>query len=136
MTCHFFVYGTLKRGLKYEHVWPSEPLSVQAAWVRGVLFDGPSYPAMKPGGDRVLGELWSFDASQCDLVTRSLDALEGTNSNSPDDLYHRFVTEAFDRQGARLGDANVYHFVRDPLQNGFVQMSPRSDNYVAWPAAS
>jgi gamma-glutamylcyclotransferase (GGCT)/AIG2-like uncharacterized protein YtfP len=101
----------------------------------GTLFDGPSYPAMKAGGDRVLGELWSFDDSQRDLVTQALDALEGTNANSPHDLYHRLVAEAFDTQGMTLGNASMYHFVGDPTENGFVQMTPRSDHYVVWPAA-
>ncbi|QDT12223.1 gamma-glutamylcyclotransferase family protein [Planctomycetes bacterium K23_9] len=135
MSCQFFVYGTLKRGLRNESVWPRAPLSVQVAWTRGLLYGGPHYPAMKPGHDRVRGELWTFDCDQCEAVTKSLDVLEGTNNNSPGDLYHRSIAEVFDLHGQSLGQANLYHYARDPLDHGFKKLQPQDDNYVDWPAA-
>ena len=136
MSHQFFVYGTLKRGYRNETVWPCRPLSIQSAWVRGALFAGPNYPAMKTGSDRVLGEVWMFDESACPEVLWALDALEGTNGNSPQDLYHRFVTETFDVDGNALGEAYVYRFVSDPPLQGFVRIPVGSDDYVVWPADS
>ncbi|MGB7346063.1 MAG: gamma-glutamylcyclotransferase family protein [Pirellulaceae bacterium] len=129
----FFVYGTLKRGLQYETVWPCRPRSVQIAWTRGTLFDRRDYPSMTRGTDRVLGEIWQFDAEQIQAVAAALDVLEDTNGNGPDDLYHRLTTEAFDLDDKSIGIAHVYHFVRDPLECGFTKIMPNANNFVAWP---
>ncbi len=131
----FFVYGTLKRGLRYDDVWPCQPLHVNVAWTLGTLFTGPHYPAMKAGSDRVVGELWVFDPSQRENVVKSLDVLEGTTDNHVDDLYHRLVATVYDFDGQSLGKAYLYHFARDPLQHGFTRLSAADDGYVAWPPA-
>ena len=117
-------------------VWPVEPIEVQIAWVHGKLFGRRDYPAMKPGTNRVLGEIWRFDDSDIDNVFRSLDILEGTNGSSPDDLYHRAIVSAHDLNGQPLGNANTYLYVRDPNANGFHLIAPQDDGYVAWPAPS
>lgn len=136
MIRQFFVYGTLKRGQRNERVWPTEATEILVAWAHGQLFGRSDYPAMKPGSDRVLGELWRFDETQVDEVFRALDILEGTNGNSPSDLYHRAVVETFGTDGKTLGNANTYLYVRDPNASGFRLIAPNDDSYVAWPADS
>lgn len=133
MASQFFVYGTLKQGHRNESVWPCQPLSVQIAWTRGELFGGPHYPAMKMGDDRVLGELWSFGDAASPSVVSALDVLEGTHGNGPGDLYHRFQLEAFQVDGESLGEAFVYHLVRDPLENGFKRIQPNENGFAVWP---
>lgn len=131
--CQFFVYGTLKRTERNESAWPVSPTDVQIAWVRGRLYGHRDYPAMKPGLDRVLGELWRFDEPSVASVIRSLDQLEGTHGNSPSDLYHRHVVETFDLNNRSCGKTNTYFYVRDPIANGFHLIEPNEDDYAAWP---
>lgn len=133
----FFVYGTLKRGQCREHVWPCEPLSVKTAWLRGELYSRVDYPALRSGEDRVQGEVWTFADHQLEQVLPVIDAIEGTDGNRPDDLYHRFTVEAFELSGSTLGQVMTYRYVRDPLSDGFVRLSPESPGtYVAWPASA
>ncbi len=137
MTNSFFVYGTLKRGLRNEPVWPHPPTGIQPAWASGTLFDRPEYPAMKAGTDRVLGELWRFDAIHLTDTLAAVDRLEGTNDNSPGDLYHRVVVPVFDANGCvqdkLLGEAYTYHYVRDPMEFGFHRIKPNANNFATWP---
>ena len=137
MLNQIFVYGTLKKGQRNEGVWPKCPLQIQPAWVRGRLFDRQDYPAMQAGDDRVLGELWTMAADDMNEVIRSLDHLEGTQGNGPNDVYHRLHVQVFDfdldlAEGS-LGDAITYLYVRDPLADGFTLMTPGSNDFVEWP---
>lgn len=131
MISHVFVYGTLKRGQCRGKMWPAEPISVVAAWTRGALFGRHDYPAMMPGDDRVLGELWQFDESDMETVMRVLDHIEGTNQEGRPDLYVRAIVEAFDRDGNSIASANAYHYGTDPLLDGFHRI--KADVYVQWP---
>ncbi|NND99206.1 MAG: gamma-glutamylcyclotransferase, partial [Pirellulaceae bacterium] len=104
-------------------------------------YDRYDYPAMSGGGDRVLGELWEFDTSVVANVLKRLDAIEGTHDNGPDDLYHRVIVETFDRGAVEdvqsLGQAYTYHYVGNPIDDGFRLVRPDAANgYVAWPAPS
>ena len=130
-----FVYGTLKRGQCRESMWPVAPRRIQWGWIRGTLFDRQDYPAMTAGQDRVLGELWSFDADQVDAVLEVLDQIEGTNQPGQADLYHRVVTAVAADDETQLGEAWTYHYASDPLLDGFQRLLPDRTRYVRWPAA-
>lgn len=135
-TNQYFVYGTLKRGLRNSHVWPANPMAVVQGWIRGQLFGRPEYPALKIGNDRVMGELWRFETKHIGQVADALDVLEGTNDNGPNDLYHRVIADVFDMSGQSLGSASTYRYVGNPIRDGFERITQDSDGYVRWPAAS
>ncbi len=128
-----FVYGTLKRGQCRARFWPSRPLSIQEAWVRGRLHGRSDYPAMTPGDDRVRGELWRFPAEAMRQVLEILDQVEGTNQPGEPDLYLRVAVKATDAQGLLLGNAYTYLYATDPLLDGFHAITPdREGDDVAW----
>jgi gamma-glutamylcyclotransferase (GGCT)/AIG2-like uncharacterized protein YtfP len=129
-----FVYGTLKRGQCRSGLWPAQPLSVQAAWTRGTLFERSDYPAMTAGEDRVLGELWCFDGADITRVLETLDQIEGTNQPGQGDLYVRSEVDTWDLTDQPLESANVYHYATDPTSDGFTRLEPSDDAFARWPA--
>lgn len=129
-----FVYGTLKRGQCRESLWPVAPRRIQPGWTRGALFDRPDYPAMTAGPDRVLGELWTFEAERVDAVLKVLDQIEGANQPGQVDLYHRVVTAVAADDESPLGEAWSYHYATDPLADGFQRILADRTGHVQWPA--
>jgi gamma-glutamylcyclotransferase (GGCT)/AIG2-like uncharacterized protein YtfP len=135
MITAIFVYGTLKRRQCRCQLWPVEPLAVQQAWSRGILFDRRDYPAMTAGDDRVLGELWKFREPDVPPVLAALDQIEGTNQIGHKDLYRRVVVEIGGLDDQSIENAYAYHYATDPRLDGFAQLRPRDiDSYVQWPA--
>ena len=128
-----FVYGTLKRGQCRSGLWPAEPSSVQPAWTWGKLFGRSDYPALTAGQDRVLGELWKFRTDDIASVLKTLDQIEGTNQPGQNDLYVRVSVETWAPDDQPLQQANVYHYARDPIGDGFVRLVPGDDGFVRWP---
>ena len=134
---HFvFVYGTLKRGQCRENLWPAKPLSVRQASVAGELYDRDDYPAMKRGDDRILGEIWEFDSSTIQRVVETLDQIECTQGNSPDDLYHRHQLDATCHKTGEQIRCVAYFYVRNPVDDGFVKLDPDENGHVQWPPTS
>lgn len=130
-----FVYGTLKQGECRHPLWPAEPLSIQQAWVHGALYGGPEYPAMTPGNDRVLGELWTLQATDMDTVLRVLDEIEGTNQPGRPDMYRRVEIESWSLDDQPLTTAYTYHYAADLARDGFSRLLPADDeSFVRWPA--
>lgn len=86
---HVFVYGTLKRGQCRQACWPVAPALISQGWVLGQLVDLGPYPALLEGTDRVLGELWSFEAHLIEAVHRILDEIEVYNQPGLPDEYQR-----------------------------------------------
>ncbi len=128
-----FVYGTLKRGQCRERCWRIDPKSVIAAWTRGSLHTRSDYPALVAGDDKVLGELWFYDAKELAQVLKVLDEVEQTNQPGLDDLYHRVVVDAFTLAGDPLGSVFTYHYAMNLLADGFKKIEPRGREYVQWP---
>lgn len=126
-----FVYGTLKRGQCRETVWPVEPTEITAGWAYGTLYGRDDYPALLHGEHRVIGEIWKFDLSQMRDVLAVLDDVEGTEGNSPNDLYHRHVVDARSDRGT-IVQAYAYFYNRDPIADGFV-IVPANDAAQSWP---
>lgn len=118
-----FVYGTLKRGQVRQRCWPCPPQSVVPAWIRGSLYDRADYPALRPGGDRVSGELWRFAEADMGRVVATLDRIEGTNQAGEVDLYRRESVAVFDASDQPLGHAYAYFYETDPRLDGFVRIA-------------
>ncbi|PAY16854.1 hypothetical protein CKO51_24205 [Rhodopirellula sp. SM50] len=127
-----FVYGTLKRGQCRESCWPVAPRNVVASWIRGTLYGRADYPALMPGDHQVVGELWRFAPLSMPQVLSVLDDIEGTDGNSPGDLYHRHVVDVFGEDGELIGAAHTYFYHRDPLADGFSQV-PIVGSMQCWP---
>ena len=132
MVTAFFVYGTLRRGHSRQSLWPARPISIQAAVARGTLYGRYDYPALTAGDDPVLGELWDFAAADVPEVIAVLDRIEGTNQPGQADLYHRIVQEICDTAGTPLGQAYVYVYARDPIEDAFAKIQKSDDGQVQW----
>lgn len=141
---HVFVYGTLKRGQSRETCWPKPPQLIQDAWTLGKLIDLGPYPALLAGGDRVLGELWSFTREDIAQVFTVLDQVEVTNQPG--------IPNEYDRVQVRvtLGDGNSvmastyrYSSSEDAARARLLQLSEiqpteivDGHSYVVWPSRS
>ncbi|MEM6471506.1 MAG: gamma-glutamylcyclotransferase family protein [Planctomycetota bacterium] len=114
-----FVYGTLKRGQCRHGLWPVSASEVLVASVRGELWGRDDYPALKRGEFRVIGELHTFESVQIPIVLKVLDQIEGTNGNSPADLYHRHVVDTELIESNTVLRAYAYFYVGSPERDGF-----------------
>ncbi len=83
-------------------------MRVRRGWTLGRLFDLGPYPAMIPGGDRVLGEIWQFRDADLPETLRILDAIEGTNQPGEPNLYYRCITQAIAFPDADADPAYTY----------------------------
>lgn len=136
MIHHIFVYGTLKTGQLREACWPSPPLSVHPAIVRGELFDLGAYPALMPGGDLVEGEAWQLAESDLSETLRVLDQIEDF-SDSAQDLYKRVAIECtvykdgFASRGS-IVQAQTYHYATS--LDGSLRVRPDINGRCCWPS--
>jgi gamma-glutamylcyclotransferase (GGCT)/AIG2-like uncharacterized protein YtfP len=131
-----FVYGTLQQGQCRHRLWPAVPLSIEQAWVHGALFDGPEYPAMTAGDDRVLGQVWTLPESEMERVLIELDKIEGTNQAGQQDLYRRVLIETWIPEDQPLVTAYTYLYATDPTLDGFTRRRPAETGcFVNWPPA-
>ncbi len=128
-----FAYGTLKRRQCRERCWPVAPKKVVPAWTRGSLYTRSDYPALVPGDDKALGELWFYDAKELVQVLEVLDEVEQTNQPGLDDLYRRVVVEAFTLDDHSLGSVFTYHYAMNLIADGFKKIEPLDREYVQWP---
>lgn len=87
-----FVYGTLKRGGLREGCWPIAPRRVTPGWIVASLYDVGPYPAIGPGPDCVLGELWWLEPDDLPRTLEVLDAVEGYSALGRDNEYSRLET--------------------------------------------
>jgi gamma-glutamylcyclotransferase (GGCT)/AIG2-like uncharacterized protein YtfP len=131
-----FVYGTLKRGQCREHCWPTPPRKIAAAWTLGRLYTRADYPALISGCDRVLGELWLYNANELPQVLRTLDEVEQTNQPGLEDLYRRVVVDVFSTTDESLGKAFTYHYAMDLDADGFSKIEAIGTDFVQWPGSS
>lgn len=93
-------------------MWPRPPIRVTSCRVRGQLHDLGPYPALLPGTDWVLGELWELAPHDIAETLRVLDEIEGFRRRD-DDLYRREVIECTtEEKGKTL--AFTYYFVARP----------------------
>ena len=112
-------------------MWPRTPQSVEPAYVHGALFDLAAYPALIPGNDKVLGEVWSFDPADVPATLRTLDRIEGFGQGQPD-LYVREVVPCRLSDG---GSCQSYaYFYANPSHLADEQrVAPGTDGFCGWP---
>jgi gamma-glutamylcyclotransferase (GGCT)/AIG2-like uncharacterized protein YtfP len=127
----FFVYGTLKRGGSREKFWPKKPLSIVSGWTRGGLYALAEFPAMRPGDDKVLGELWELAPGDMPETLRVLDAVEEATGR-PDALYERWAVRCFTLDG-RERTAFAYLLLDESQLADGRRVLPRDDGYCSWP---
>jgi len=84
-----FVYGTLKKNQLRGSVWPKTPAAIDHAVTFGELWDLGSYPGLRTGSDRVLGELWTFHPNDIEETFGVLDQIEGYDALEDRGLYLR-----------------------------------------------
>lgn len=103
---YLFVYGTLRRGMRYAHYLQGASLVVSNAWIQGELFDtGDGYPGLISGKGRVIGDIYQVDSEQLKRVDELEDYF---GPNHPDNLYERVMEEINTKKGHLL--AWVYYY--------------------------
>ena len=128
---NFFVYGTLKRGECRGHMWPRSPIVVEEAWVYGELYDAGSYPALLPGTDKVLGELWSFPQTDFEAIVKVLDDVEEYRPGDPYNLYTRETIECETMSGRRTV-AHTYQYARMHDLPTFNRIPKGESDFAEW----
>ncbi|MCG5536062.1 gamma-glutamylcyclotransferase family protein [Ectothiorhodospira mobilis] len=98
-----FVYGTLLQGLRHHGVLAGAQC-LGHAHLRGRLFDLGPYPALRPGPDRVRGEVYRVDAA----TLAHLDRLEGYDPQDPPGSLYRRVTRRAWRVDGEPREVLVY----------------------------
>ncbi len=130
---NFFVYGTLKRGECRDYMWPRSPSVVEEAVVHGELYDAGIYPALFPGSDKVLGELWTFLSTDFEAIVKVLDDIEEYRFGDPYNLYNREVIDCETLSGRR---AVAYTYIYARLQDlpTFTRMDSTTtgSEFVEW----
>jgi gamma-glutamylcyclotransferase (GGCT)/AIG2-like uncharacterized protein YtfP len=127
--CAVFVYGTLKRGQSREKCWPRKPVSIEAATLRGALFDLGPYPGLAEGKDWVAGELWQFTTNDMSVTLAALDEIEGYRSRE-DDEYRRVIIECtVDRKSVA---AWAYRYARSAALTTARRIRPNPQGICQW----
>jgi gamma-glutamylcyclotransferase (GGCT)/AIG2-like uncharacterized protein YtfP len=135
-----FVYGTLKRGQCREKCWPLPPQEVLTAWTFGQLFDLGPYPALLPGKDPIMGQLWTYREPDIPQVLTVLDSIECTNQPGQANEYDRVViwSNRLDSKQAVIAYAYLYSDRQYLLENARL-IAPTLEldglRYVTWPEA-
>lgn len=126
-----FVYGTLKRGELRERMWPRPAIRVVAAETLGTLYDLGAYPGLRPGKDRVRGELWFIAAADLEVTLRVLDGIEGYRGE-PTDLYTRLTVACHSLPEGEVHEALTYHYHRPADLAGLAPLPANSAGFVEW----
>lgn len=121
---HLFVYGTLRsgaRGPMQSRLMQGMRLAGRAS-IPGRIYDTGRYPVATEAaddGDRIIGELFAFDADLAGAQLAALDEYEGIDTAHPArSLFRRLVVMAEGEGGMRV-PAWVYFY------NGPVDALPR-----------
>lgn len=105
-TDRFFVYGTLKVGGRFAERFDPLRVSSVKAEVEGYdLFDLGSYPGIKPGSGKVIGELHEYQEPE--RVTKAMDSIEGYHPDLKDGMYLRRRVPVKTEDG-EIVEANIY----------------------------
>jgi gamma-glutamylcyclotransferase (GGCT)/AIG2-like uncharacterized protein YtfP len=104
----FFVYGTLKVGGYFAKQFDDFRINTIEAEIEGYdLFDLGSFPGIKPGKGKVIGELHEYRDPE--KVTRYMDSIEGYQPELRDGMYLRRRIPVKTITGD-IKEANVYVF--------------------------
>jgi gamma-glutamylcyclotransferase (GGCT)/AIG2-like uncharacterized protein YtfP len=129
-----FVYGTLQRGQCRERCWPRAPLRIEEATVQGAIYDLGPYPALAPGDDCVVGELWHLAEADMPVTLRELDRVEAFYGRA-DDLYQRVTIRCQTPAGALV--AWTYRYARTSDLKPAQRIAPEATTgQCRWPRPS
>jgi gamma-glutamylcyclotransferase (GGCT)/AIG2-like uncharacterized protein YtfP len=104
----FFVYGTLKVGGRFAQQFDDVRVSSVKAEVEGFdLWHLGSFPGIKPGAGKVIGELHEYKDPE--KVTRRMDSIEGYMPDIKDGMYLRKRVSVKTEDGG-IKEANIYVF--------------------------
>jgi gamma-glutamylcyclotransferase (GGCT)/AIG2-like uncharacterized protein YtfP len=126
-----FVYGTLQRGEERTPCWPHPPRQVDWATVRGQLFDLGPYPALTPGDDRILGELWWIDPHLLEETLDALDRVEGFNQPGRANWYVRKIVDCHVCDGSEH-PAWTYLYGHSPSLLTVPPLKPDRNGLIQW----
>jgi gamma-glutamylcyclotransferase (GGCT)/AIG2-like uncharacterized protein YtfP len=125
-----FVYGTLRRGQVRARRWPRPPVRIEWATVVGRLYDLGPYPALVPGSDLVLGELWWIASADLEETLGVLDEIE-CYGNEDVDLYVRRWIDSVTFEGAPVR-AQVYLFAHPEQLLNYPLVPPNPTGHRLW----
>ena len=104
----FFVYGTLKIGGYFAEQFNDFRINSEKAENEGSdLFNLGSFPGIKPGKGKVIGELHEYIDPE--KVTRNMDSIEGYHPEIRDGMYIRRRVVVKTNSG-QLKEAHIYVF--------------------------
>lgn len=126
-----FVYGTLQRGELRENCWPYPARRIEAATIRATLYDLGPHPAIGPGDNRVLGELWHLAPQHLPATLEVLDAIEGYQQAGEEDWYVREVVDCTTEAGAER-QAYAYFYARLSELPRFPVVLPNAAGVCGW----
>ena len=102
----FFVYGTLKVGGRFAKQFDGDRINSVKAEIDGYdLFNLGTFPGIKPGVGKVVGELHEYKNTE--EVTRAMDSIEGYHPEIRDGMYLRRRVSVRTETG-EVKEANVY----------------------------
>jgi gamma-glutamylcyclotransferase (GGCT)/AIG2-like uncharacterized protein YtfP len=102
----FFVYGTLKVGGRFAKQFDDVRISSVKAEVDGFdLYNLGSFPGIKPGMGKVVGELHEYRDPE--RVTHRMDSIEGYTPEIKDGMYLRRRVPVKTETG-EIKEANIY----------------------------
>ncbi len=111
-----FVYGTLKPGGKYYHLYcAGKTIKEEKCWTYGNIYSlSLGYPAMTKGNGKVHGYLLTFPDAKA-LV--NLDKLEGYQENRQRELndYQREKITIYDYDNNPIKDVWTYFMDKDKI---------------------
>ena len=136
MTQHLpiFVYGTLKRGEEREQMWPHVPVKVSEGTLRAALYDLGPYPALGPGDDCVVGELWFVREEHLRRTLEVLDRIECFGQGGVD-LYVRRVVDCQDAAGT-LQRAYAYFYADEEALKDVPRVPSDQRGECVWTAST
>ena len=104
----FFVYGTLKVGGLFATQFDDFRINSVNAEIEGYdLFDLGSFPGIKPGNGKVIGELHEYRNPE--EVTKNMDRIEGYQPELKDGMYLRRRVSVKTEDG-KIKETNIYVF--------------------------
>ena len=118
------------RGESRGGCWPRAARCVERATTRARLYDLGKYPAILPGDDRVLGELWHLAPDDMEVTLAALDQIE-CFSGQDDDLYVRRIVDCETSSG-QIVRAYAY-FLAKPVELGGARVvTPGEAGHCHW----
>lgn len=128
-----FAYGTLKRGECRAAFWPRSPVRVDKATIRAALYDLGPYPAIGPGDDLVLGEVWEIRAEDMEITLDVLDQIEGYAGRHDDEYVRRTV--ACTLLSGEIVTAFAYFLARPERLATYQRIHPCDAGTASWSPA-